>query len=289
MKTISGAPLGLRVARRLSRSHIRGAGVLTRMLGRLGRLDLIAEYNLGRVKFGVPLRRIPWDFTDVTNYEVRLIECFCHALSPLKDAVLLDAGADIGTFSATVCSRTDRIARILAFEPNPDIQEFLKSNLEHVAIPFEIVPSAVSNFEGRGRLESPSDNLTDHARFLVPGDGRMNVTTVDSLNIRGGDFAMKFDIEGGELEAIMGAEKTIESARDCVVALEASPAVAKRIGRDPVECLRLLTSIRPFQFVVAETRKPVSTERPILYSGQTEIWNVVAWTHNLVPPRGDRA
>jgi FkbM family methyltransferase len=248
------------------------------MLGRLGMLDVVAQYQIGSARFGVPVNRIQWDLTDINNYEAKLIETFCRAVAPLKQAVLFDGGADIGTFSVMVCSRTDRIARILAFEPNSGTHEFLRSNLSDLGIPFEVVSKAVSNFTGNGRLASPSDNPTDHARFLVPGDGPLEVTTIDHMNIRGGDIAIKLDIEGGELEALKGAGETILAANRCVVALEASPAVAKRIGRDPVECLRFLQSIRPFHFVVAETGEPVSTAAPILGSDQTEIWNVVAST-----------
>ena len=283
MRTVCGAPLGLRVARTMSRSHIRGAGVLTRLLGRLGRLDLIAEYNLGPVKFGVPLRRIPWDFIDIENYEAKLIDTFCRALASLRDITLIDGGADIGTFSAMVCSRIDRVTRIIACEPNPETQGFLRSNLENLSIPFEIMEKAVSNFSGRGKLASPPENLTDHARFLVPGEGPLEVTTLDDARIRGGDVAIKLDIEGGELEALKGAAETIAAADRCVVALEASPAVALRTGRDPVECLRFLTSVRPFHFVIAETGKSPLTAGPILARGQTEIWNIVATTEKSVP------
>lgn len=252
--------------------------MFTRLLGRLGRLDKIAQYELGSVRFSVPLSRIAWDFRDVYDYEVKLVETFCYALTRLRNATLLDCGADIGTFSALVASRTDRIARVIALEPNVDTREFLQSNLKNLGIPSRLVPKAVSNFSGRGRLQSPQENLTDHARYLVPCEGPVEVTTVDHLEVRNDDVAIKIDIEGGELEALHGAKETISSARECVVALEASPAVAKRTGRDPVECLRFLQSIRPFHFVVAENGKSVSTSGPILENEQTEIWNVVAST-----------
>src|ERR1700674_101103 len=282
MKTVSRAPLALRVARRMSRSHMRGAGVLTRLLGRLGMLNVIAQYELGGIKFGVPLYRIPWDFSDVSNYEVKLIDTFCRAIAALRNVILFDCGADIGTFSSLVCSRTDRIARIIAFEPNLDTHEFLRSNLSNLLIPSEVVSRAISCFEGRGRLERPGDNPTDHARFLVSGEGPLEVTTIDSMNVRSGDVAIKLDLEGGELEALKGAAKTIATARQCVVTVEAHPAVAQRTGRDPVESLRFLESVRPFRFLVAETGELPSTSAPILRNGQTDIWNVVGWTHDDV-------
>src|SRR5579859_91062 len=84
MKTIRGAPLGLRVARTMSRSQMRGAGMLTRLLTRFGRLDRIATYDLGTVEFRVPLGRIPWDFPDVMLYEAKLIESFAKAVDALQ-------------------------------------------------------------------------------------------------------------------------------------------------------------------------------------------------------------
>src|SRR6266481_147270 len=253
MKTVSGAPLMLRIAKGICRSHIRGGGTLIRLLGRLGMLDILAQYELGSVKFGVPLNRLPWDLSDITNYELKLIDTFCRAVAPLRNAILFDCGADIGTFSSLVCSRTDRIVRIVAFEPNLDTHEFLRSNLSNLPVPSEVFTKAIGCFEGRGRLERAENNPTDHARFLVPGEGPFEVTTIDSFNVRTGDVAIKLDIEGGELDALKGATQTIAAARQCVVTVEANPAVAKRIGCDPVASLRFLESVRPFHFVVAET------------------------------------
>jgi FkbM family methyltransferase len=282
MKSVAGAPLMLRIARSMQRSHIRGASFLMRRLDDLGMLDAIAEYELGHLKFSVPLYRIKWDLWDVENYEAQLIDTFCRAIAPLHDVILFDCGADIGTFTSLVCSRTDQISRIVAFEPNPDVHEFLKVNLSNIGLPSEIVLKGVSNFSGRGRLERPSyDPSSDHARFLVPGDGPIEVTKIDSMNVRGGHVAIKLDIEGGEFDALKGAVETITSARECVITLEAHPLVATRTEQDPVECLRFLDSLRPFHFLIAETAERPSLSEPLVKKGQTDTWNLVAWTHSL--------
>jgi len=231
MKIIAGAPLALRLARAMSRSQMRGAGVLMRLLNKLGVLNRIAQYEVGHAKFSVPLFRIPWDFCDVTNYERKFVELFCRALIPFQNALLFDCGADIGTFSSLVCSCSKNIARIIAFEPNPEVREFLRSNLSNLPITHQLIPKAISDFEGVGKLQRPEDNLTDHARFLIPGDGPIEVTTIDSMNVRGGYIAIKLDIEGGELDALKGATETIAAAQECVIAVEAHPSVARRIGR----------------------------------------------------------
>jgi FkbM family methyltransferase len=276
--TISGAPFLLRVARSMSRAHLRGAGVLTRLLLRLGMLNVVAQYELNHIKFAVPLYRLAWDFKDVKNYEASYVGAFSKALAPCGKVTLFDCGADIGTFSALLCSGTDRIGRVIAFEPNAAAREFLKQNLANLDIDVEMIASAVGSFEGRGQLESPKSDPSDHARFFVPGNGPIHVTTIDSVGVVGGDIAMKLDLEGGEVDALKGAKRTIAAARHCVVGFEASPAVKERTGRDPVHCLEFLESIRAFKFVVAETGESLNSSSPLLKEGQTHIWNVVGWS-----------
>jgi len=280
MKSMSGAPLMFRIAKRMARSRIRGASFLMRRLEDLGMLNVIAQYQLGRVQFCVPLSRFQWDLRDIESYEVKLINTFCRAVAPLNMVTLFDCGADIGTFSSLVCHRTEQIAKIFAFEPNLDVHEFLQRNLSNLPVPSQMIPKAVSNFNGRGLLERADYDPSDHARFLLPGDGPIEVTTIDSMNVRDGDIAIKLDVEGGELNTLKGAVETILSARQCVVTVEAHPAVARRTGQDPIECLLFLKSLRPFHFVVAETGEHPLMTAPLLRTQQTEVWNIVGSTYS---------
>jgi FkbM family methyltransferase len=265
----------------MTRRQIRGGKRLVEILEQWGMLNLVAQYQLGRgVSFSVPLFRADtcWDERDVENYETLLIHSFCRLLEPLRDVVLFDCGADIGTFSAVVCSRTSRVVRIIAFEPNPEVAGFLKRNLSQVQVSSQVITKAVSCFKGTGRLEVPDYDRSDQARFLVPGDGPLEVVTIDSIGVRGGNVAIKVDVEGGELEVLQGAAETISSARKCVIAAEAHPRVAKRTKRDPVECLRFLQSLRPFRFISAETQESPSTSSPLIKAGQKVNCNVIGWT-----------
>jgi FkbM family methyltransferase len=281
IKTLTHAPLLLRLARTMIRWRIRGGDRLVGICEQLGLLNAVVQYQLGRgVSFSVPLFRADtcWDQKDVEGYESRLIDSFCRLLEPLVDVVFFDCGADIGTFSALVCSHTSKVARVVAFEPNPDVAAFMKHNLSQLPVPSEAITKAVSCFEGTGRLKVPDYDNSDHARFLVPGDGPLEVVTIDSFGVRGGDIAIKIDVEGGELDVIKGAAETISSARKCVITVEAHPQVAKRTQRDPVECLRFLQSLRPFGFVVAETAESPLTTSPLIKDGEKATCNVIGWT-----------
>jgi FkbM family methyltransferase len=280
-KIVPQAPLLFRLAKAMTRWRIRGGNRLIGIFGQLGMLDVVAQYRLGRgVSFSVPLFRADtcWDQRDIEDYEKHLIRSFCHALEPLFNVVLFDCGADIGTFSALVCSQTSRITRVFAFEPNPDVAGFMQRNLSQLHIPSKAITKAVGSFKGTGRLELPDYDNSDHARFLVPGDGPLEVVTIDSFGVRGGDVAIKIDVEGGELDVLKGAAETIALARKCVITVEANPRVAMRTKRDPVDCLRFLQTLRPFSFVIAETEESPLTSSPIIKEGQKVIRNVIAWT-----------
>jgi FkbM family methyltransferase len=264
----------------MTRWRIRGGSRLVGIFEKLGMLNVVAQYQLGRgVSFSVPLFRSDtcWDQRDVEEYESQLIHSFCRLLEPMFAVALFDCGADIGTFSALVCSQSSRVARVIAFEPNPDVAGFMKHNLSQLQIPSKAVTKAVGCFEGNGRLEVPDYDNSDHARFLVPGEGPLEVVTIDSFGVRGGDLAIKIDVEGGELDVLKGAAETIASARKCVITVEANPRVAMRTKRDPVECLRFLQSLRPFNFVIAETEESLLSSSPIIRDGQKATRNVLAW------------
>ena len=281
LKLVSRPPLLLTFAKTMTRWGIRGGNRLVGLFRQLGLLDVVVQYHLGRgVRFNVPLFRADtcWDQRDIEDYERRLVHWSCRLLESLTDVVLFDCGADIGTFSALVCSQTSSVARVVAFEPNPDVEAFLKHNLSYLKVSSLAITKAVSCFEGTGRLEVPDYDSSDHARYLVPGDGSLEVVTIDSFGVRSGDVAIKIDVGGGELDVLKGAAQTISSARTCMVALEANPRVVRRTKRDPVECLRFLQSLRPFSFVIAETAETPSTSGPVIKNRQKGTRNVIGWT-----------
>jgi FkbM family methyltransferase len=278
VKTVSRAPLLFRLANRLVRANIRGSSRLMEALAALGLLDVVVEYPLGKFAFGIPLRRNRMDVKDLLQYESALIDLFCARLSGITGGVLFDCGADIGVFSAAICSRSEAISSVIAFEPNPDAFPYLEKNMAALPLRTQAVGCAVANFVGSGKLESPPSDHYYTAHFLVPGDGPISVTTIDSFGNFGKNVAIKIDVEGGEIDVLRGAGETIRSASACVIAMEAHPLVVGRTGRDPVECLRFLESIRPFQFSVAETGVNLSADRPVLKSDETRVLNLVCTT-----------
>ncbi|HLK34403.1 MAG TPA: FkbM family methyltransferase [Terriglobales bacterium] len=228
-----------------------------------------------QVNITVPINRIEnaWELPDILAYEQDLIRTCCSALASLTNVTLFDCGADIGLFTALLCARCDRIARVVAFEPNNRVEQVLRHNLCQFPRS-EVHMAAVSNFFGRGKLLAPAYDLGDHARFLAPAEQGFPVVTLDSLGRFGGDVLLKLDVEGEERNALEGARETIRRARHCVLTLEAHPLVSRRTGIDPKACLDYLASLRRFRFTVAETGRQVGPDDVIL--DPARVLNVVA-------------
>jgi FkbM family methyltransferase len=169
---------------------------------------------------------------DILGYEKQLIDLFCTSVNRLADVTLFDCGADIGLFSALVCVQCENVRRVLAFEPNPDIQGVFQRNISQLpkGTPYTL---AISDFSGFGKLERPTYDSSDHARYLAQAACGIRVETIDSLNLSGGDIAIKIDVEGGELNVIRGAQETIRNASSCVLTLEVHPTVCRRTGVSP--------------------------------------------------------
>ena len=268
-------PFLFRCFKALKRHHVRGAHrmllVWQRMQG-----DCLVLYPLSpTVNAAVPINRMEnaWELQDILAYEQDLIRTCCAALAPCRDVTLFDCGADIGLFTALLCSRCDRIGRVLAFEPNRRVEQVLRHNLAQFPRS-EVHMAAVSNFTGHGKLLAPAYDLGDHARFLAPAERGVSVITLDSLGLFGGDVLLKIDVEGEELPVLEGARETIRHARQCVLALEAHPLVCRRTGIAPNACLAYLSSLRRFRFTIAETGRQVSPEDEIL--DRTRVLNLVA-------------
>ncbi len=288
MRPRNQAPLLYKLALYLNRKRIRGSWRLFGIVKGLGMLDRPVNFKLNdSMSILVPIKRIPWDEFDLAHYESTLMEALGRHIASLPAPVtLIDGGADIGLFSLKTLMVCPAIQRIIAFEPNPEGFVFLQENLGRLPFSAEAVPKALSDFEGSGKLELPSAEIEqlsefplDHAAcFLVPAtQGPIPVTTVDSLGLSpGGNLVLKLDVEGGELAALRGSARTVRSAARVVIVLEAHPLVAKRIGADPVECLRLLASWRPFSFVAGETGTQVDITRPFFEQlPPTRVYNLI--------------
>lgn len=269
-----------RSSRALVNRRVRGSFRLYRMLCRIGVFRSFT-YRAGGTAFSVPVSNPDnaWVAEDVETYEGPVLDLMCAALERLPDPVLIDCGADIGTFSALLVARLPRIREIVAIEPRPEVVPWLRRNMDALPAKTRVVVGAVSDFMGRGFMRHSPDDPSGHACFLAPdAAGNIEVITIDSLGLNSACVALKIDVEGAELQVLKGAYGLLTRAQDFVVVVEANREVAARTGVDPIEFLRFINSIRKCEFRIAETGAGVDLSRSFLVQSPLKNSNVVAWT-----------
>ena len=150
---------------------------------------------------------------DQPTYEQR------HRDSILKNIpnkeTFVDVGANLGIWSIAMSTH---FKNIIAFEPSPRNRECLEKNLNGRA---NIRPFAVSNVEGVAYFSDAVKNCGDSK--LVSANSSMkrkqyevNLVTLDNQNITNCSL-IKIDVQGHELQVVLGAEKIIIEQQPWVI------------------------------------------------------------------------
>jgi len=142
------------------------------------------------------------------RYEAALEKAMQAVIRP--GDVIWDVGANIGFFSTRFAQWTGPQGRVYAFEPAPDIAARLKA----ATAPFGnvvIVQQGLSDTEGTVGFLADRKHDGATSRIAASGDRQaretIEITTGDLLIASGAVTApdvIKMDIEGHELEALMG-------------------------------------------------------------------------------------
>jgi FkbM family methyltransferase len=252
-------PLLFTIDKFMMRHRMRGAWWLFELLKRRRYFDRkVVRYEIGRrISVHVPIFRPErrWDRFDILHYEPELVDRLVDEAGTSNDPLtIVDCGADLGLISMLLTARVRRVSRVIAFEPSEDEVPLLRRNLSELPVASEVIEAAVSDYAGRGELRRPAYDSYNQARYVeASDDGRLEVRTLDSLELPAQDLLIKIDVEGGEQAVVRGAKETIAKAPRVIVAIEAHPLVAARTGIDPIAVLRELVAIREFRFTVCET------------------------------------
>lgn len=128
--------------------------------------------------------------------------------------LVIDVGANIGNH--TIFFAASKSARVIAFEPQPDIAEILQHNAEYNFLDHLI------EVRRRALGETTNSGIGTHtvgnsgATRIELGDGDIEVSTLDSEAIPGRVRVLKVDVEGMELQVLRGGRNLIEQDRPVV-------------------------------------------------------------------------
>jgi FkbM family methyltransferase len=150
-----------------------------------------------------------------------------------KKIIFFDIGADIGTYTITVGNRfrdCDNL-HIMAFEPSPSSFALLKQNVALNGLGEKVDAFNIALFnEDNRELDYHFNETTPGSSGLriAPGNGitqdKVFARTLDAVHPGVTDASdvliLKMDVEGVEREVLIGAQKTLDSGKDCYLLVE---------------------------------------------------------------------
>lgn len=260
-KVCNNPPVLFQLAQFGIRYNIKGAWRALSLLQKTTLKNCVAAYNFDGVRpvtlyaplFRQESSKPKSEFDEYDDFVVGDIVTLLSNRQSTLPIWFVDVGADIGMVSAQTIRQVEGLEKIFAFEPNSAAHPYLKAMLENSAVDFEIFDAAVGNQTTNGRLISPPDDPSEHARFFEPHPaGPIQMVAVDTLpSAKGRTVVLKVDVEGHEYEVMEGAREFLSTADNFIVIFEAHPKVISRTGTPPDEIVSYLNSIAPCTLNIA--------------------------------------
>jgi len=218
------------------------------------------------IEDGIRLHAHRTDFYLLNRDERRIIEDFKNSIHP--GAWVLDVGANVGAYTLLAAKRVESTGRVIAVEPDADNRKLLEVNIRdnHCRKRVDVVPYAASN-KRESKQFFRTSRCTENS--LYPGSEVESIVAVqcvpldDILEEQKIDI-IKLDVEGHEIEALEGMEKTIARSEPLVLFVECNPSALARAGHTSTE---LLTRLSAYQCRVAWAEVSFSHGSAVL-SGQ---------------------
>ena len=149
------------------------------------------------------------------DYEKETFEFFKSEIK--KGNTILDIGAHIGLYAAPLSSLTGELGKVYCFEPTPETFKVLSKTVKiNKLTNVKCINAAVTETTGKINFNLTSlDGKGSNANSIVETERTKNSVEVHAYSID--DFrlqnklkidVLKIDVEGAELNALKGAQKT---------------------------------------------------------------------------------
>lgn len=176
--------------------------------------------------------------------------------------VVLDVGAFLGQYSLLAARRVGPTGQVYAFEPDPRNFPFLMRNLQRNALSDRVVvlPYAVADRPGEQTLfldpaVGSGSSLFFRRRQNVSGTPVTCVALDEFLDASVVVDVIKLDVEGGELRALNGMEKTVQRGSPrLVMFVECFPKGLRSAGASPRALVGRLEGLGFSVLVIDERR-----------------------------------
>jgi FkbM family methyltransferase len=166
--------------------------------------------------------------------DYREMTFWLHALRP-RD-LFVDVGANIGVYSVLVASHG---CEVVSVEPADDARRLLEVNLRLNGLTADIVAAALGRALGQAKLTEELGSM-NHVVLIDPAESvaddgtagaAVAVTTLDDLLGERTAAGVKIDVEGFELDVVLGGGRALAEQRVGVLQLEWNSMARVRFGR----------------------------------------------------------
>ena len=158
-----------------------------------------------------------------------------HNIGCIKPGfVVVDGGAALGDHTQAYLDAVGPTGVVYAFEPNPAYFDCLSHNCPKAIC----INAGLWSESAKRWMEVPEEGNIGASALSKTGKLSVVCITLDSLNLPACDF-IKLDIEGAELEALRGAQRTIEAHKP-IIQCEVNPPLMATMGYDQREMERWL-------------------------------------------------
>lgn len=193
------------------------------------RIDAAARTGKSVTLLGYKVR-INHGLTPFHLYEDIFVNHVYHFEAQRPDPFILDCGSNIG-MSVLYFKHCYPRARVVAFEPDPTIFEYLRENVaENRLADVQLVQAALASKPGRITLNSDGE-VASHIDAYKPEGSTQNWTQVEVPCVRLRDYLaepvdfMKVNIEGAEWEVLADCEGLLHHVREMNVEYHRLPGV----------------------------------------------------------------
>jgi len=138
--------------------------------------------------------------------------------------VFYDLGANIGLFSLLAARLVGPTGQVVSFEPDPDTAVRLERNIQRNGFQnMTVIRAGVWSTSGKRRFEVADASSPDHGVGKFAAENATGSITVDcvALDDLSGKIAapdaIKCDVEGAEIEALLGAKKILTEHKPWIV------------------------------------------------------------------------
>jgi len=152
------------------------------------------------------------------------LDLWCHDYTPVEGDTIVDVGAGIGAEAVILSQLLGSTGRLLAIEAHPRTHRCLEKSVRasavpqvspiHAAITGEVGPVELSDDQVHIANTIASGGSESNATVTVPGyplDVLLHAHGVDQVDL------LKMNIEGAEVDALLGAEAALEATRHVVI------------------------------------------------------------------------